>query len=304
MQAGQIDFREAGVGSGRQQADIVRDADDLQCNAAQSGAHLGHAGIRLHGPAHVGGGNELLAGDAGEIRNCFDAVVGVSVDAGADGTASKAEFAERIAGPLKKLFALLDGQTVGGELLAEADGDGILHVGAARLHDAIEIFGFSGESSRKCVKDGIEGFEIQQRGEAHAGWKDVIGRLAIVDVVVRMNVGVIAKICSQDLVRAIGDHLVRVHVEADASACLEDIDDELRVPFAVDDLLCRLNNGVGTPIVDQAELAVRLGGGAFHHPQGANELSMGTQTRDGIVFNGAGGLRSIVGARGDFNKSQ
>ena len=143
-------------------------------------------------------GNELLAGDAREIRNGLDAVVGVRVDARADGAASEAEFAERLAGLLKKLLALLDGKSISREFLAETNRHGILHMSAPRLHDSVELFGFGGEGGGQRVEDGIEGFQIQQRGEAHAGGKHVIGRLAVVDVVVGVNVGVVAEVLPRE----------------------------------------------------------------------------------------------------------
>ena len=98
LQAGQINLRQAGIRPREEQAEIVRDADDFERDPPQSGAYLGHAGVGLHGPAHVCGGRELLAGDARQIRDRLCAVIGVRVDAGADGAASQPEFAQRVAG--------------------------------------------------------------------------------------------------------------------------------------------------------------------------------------------------------------
>ena len=99
---------------------------------------------------------------------------------------------------LRNFLALLDGQTIGREFLAEANRDRILHVRAARLHDAVELFGFGGEGGGQRVENGVEGFEVEQCGEAHAGGKDVIGRLAVVDVVVGVNMGIVAEVCSRE----------------------------------------------------------------------------------------------------------
>ena len=61
LEAWQIDLGKAGIGAGGEQPEVVGDADDFQRDTAQCRADLSHAGVRLHGPAHVGGGRELLA---------------------------------------------------------------------------------------------------------------------------------------------------------------------------------------------------------------------------------------------------
>ena len=60
---------------------------------------------------------------------------------------------------------LFDGYAVGGEFLAEADGHRVLHVGAAGLDDAVELFGLFAEGGGQRIEHGIEGFKHQQRAE-------------------------------------------------------------------------------------------------------------------------------------------
>ena len=80
----------------------------------------------------------------------------------------------------------------------------------------------------------------EQQADVQRGRVDVVGRLRRVDVVVRVAVLVLALRVAQQLERAVGDHLVGVHVGRGAGAALDHVDDELLVQLAVDDLLARL----------------------------------------------------------------
>ena len=109
--------------------------------------------------------------------------------------------------------------------------------------------------------------------------KDVVGRLAIVHMVIGMDHCVLAELAAQNLVRPVGDHLVGVHVKADAGAGLEHVDHELLVPLAVDHFLRRLDDRVGALGVDQAKLLVGLRRRPLHHAEGANELRIARASR-------------------------
>ncbi len=140
-----------------------------------------------------------------------------------------------------------DGDGVGGELLAEAHGDGILQVGTAGLHDVVELMAFGGEGGGEPIQDRVEIFEREQSAEAHGGGEDVVGGLAVVNVIVGVDEFVGAEGSAENLIGAVGDDLVRVHVEADAGAGLEDVDGELVVVVAVHlmDFGGGLDDGVG-----------------------------------------------------------
>ena len=67
-------------------------------------------------------------------------------------------------------------------------------------------------------------------------------------------------------------------MQAYARASLENIDDELVSPLAVDHFLGGLDDGIGTLGIHQPELFVGFRGGALHHSQGAYEFGMSTET--------------------------
>ena len=68
----------------------------------------------------------------------------------------------------------------------------------------------------------------------------VVGGLRAVDVIVRVAVLVLALLVAHQLERAVGDHLVGVHVGRGAGAALEDVEPELVVELSVDELLAGL----------------------------------------------------------------
>ena len=60
-----------------------------------------------------------------------------------------------------------------------------------------------------------------------------------------------ADVAAHDLGGSVGDDLVGVHISRSAGAGLEDVEDEMGIKFAVDDLLGGLDDGVflvGVPV--------------------------------------------------------
>ncbi len=123
-------------------------------------------------------------------------------------------------------------------------------------------------------------------------------------MVVGVDRRVLPEFASQDLVGPVGDHLVGVHVHANARAGLKNIHDELAIPFAVDHFLGRLDDGVGALGIHQAKFFVGLGGGQLHHPQRADELGVRTQAGNGEIVHRARCLRAVIGLRWHLDKTQ
>ncbi len=157
------------------------------------------------------------------------------------------------------------------KLLAQPHRDGVHHVRAARLQDVVELFAFFVKRGNQAVEHGIQLVQFEQRGEAHRGREDVVGRLPVVDVIVGMDVLVLAQVAAQQLGGAIGDDLVAVHVEADAGARLEDVDHEFLVPLALLNFLGGLDDGVGGLLIHQPEFTIGERRRFLHHRDGADE---------------------------------
>jgi hypothetical protein len=139
--------------------------------------------------------------------------LGVGVDAGADRRAAEGYLGKVRLGFLDPLYAALYLAGVAPELLAEADGGGVLEVGAAGLDDVVELDGllFEGrlelfEGRKEVPFDGDEGREVD------GGRDHVVGRLPHVDVVVGVDGRLGAELAVEQLYGAVGDYLVGVHV--------------------------------------------------------------------------------------------
>ena len=72
-----------------------------------------------------------------------------------------------------------------------------------------------------------------------------------------------AEFAAEQLVGAVGDHLVEVHVGLGAGAGLPDHQRKVIVELALDHLARGADDGAGAARIEQAEFAVGLGGGEF-----------------------------------------
>ena len=208
---------------------------------------------------------------------------GVRVQAGAGAGAAQRDLAhvhERVSNPLAPQRDL---RRVAGELLTERDGRRVHHVRAAGLDDAFERSGLARERpfelrqrGEKLVLGDVE------RGELHRGGEDVVGGLPHVDVVVGMDIAA----------RKPGDHLVGVHVRRRPRAGLKDVDRELVVVLARDDLRRRALDAPGLALGQQAELGVDAGRGALQPRQPPHDRQGHRLAGDGEVLHGLGCLRT------------
>ncbi len=304
LQAGKIDFRKAGIRSRAKEPDVVRNADGFESNSAQCCAHISHAGVGLHRPAHVVRRRQLLTCDAGQIGNGLYPVVGMGVDSRAHGASTQPQLSQRSGGKLQELLPLDVRDAVGGKFLPEAHRNRILHVGAAGLHDVVKGLRFFRECRRQVLEHRVQLVQRQQRGQPHRGREDIVGGLPVIHMVVGMKVGVFAQFPAQDFVGAIGDHFIGIHMQAYPCARLKNIDHEFRVPFAIDHFLGSLDNGVGALRIHQAEFLVGLRGGTLDHAQGADKRRMSAHPGDGEIVHRARCLRTVIGLGGHLDKTK
>ena len=145
------------------------------------------------------------------------------------------------------------------EFLAQPHGSGVLEVCTSGLDDRHEFLGLvlqgrlkMGHCGKEAVVNGAQG------GDVYRGRNYVIGGLADVHVVIWMHGIARTTLASKHLDRAIGDHLVGVHVRRGARSGLEDIHDKLVVMHTVG-YLCRcLTYGVCKVLVEQSQIGVHL----------------------------------------------
>ena len=141
--------------------------------------------------------------------------------------------------------------------LSQRDRRRVLQVRAAEHHDAGEFARLGVERRAQARERGQQrAVDLLERRDVHDRRKHVVRRLAAIDVVVRMDRLLRADDAARELDRAVGDHLVGVHVRLRAGAGLEHDQRKFAVPAAVDDFLRRAH--------DQVRLVRRQSGPARH----------------------------------------
>ncbi len=134
---------------------------------------------------------------------------------------------------------------VTGKFLAEADGGGVLQVGAADFEDVVKFLRLGVEGGLQFGQGGNQlALDAFQGGDMDGGGDDVVAGLAAVDVVVRMH-QLFAAFAAEEFDGAVGNDFVGVHVGRGARPGLENIEDEFGVPFAVGDFFSGLGDDLG-----------------------------------------------------------
>ena len=126
-------------------------------------------------------------------------------------------------------------------LVADRQGNGVLEVRAADLHDVLP------QASRLLLDGAREPLDLGQEvpldlehgGDVHRGREGVVRRLRHVDVVVRVNRRLAPELAAEQLDRAVRDDLVHVHVRLGARARLPYVERELAVELPRDHLVGR-----------------------------------------------------------------
>ena len=113
-----------------------------------------------------------------------------------------------------------------------------------------------------------------------------------------------AERAAEPLVGAVGDHLVDVHVGLGAGAGLPDDQRELIVEPAVDDLLRRLDDGLGAARVERAKLAIGLRRRALDDGQRADDRKRHELVADAKIVARTLGLRAPVAIGGHFERAE
>ena len=149
------------------------------------------------------------------------------IDAGADRGRAHVDLADQKHRFLQPLLVFSQHHRIGREFLAQRHRNGVLQLGAAHLDDVLELLGLRLERLAQH-RHGVDqphdagiGRELERRRI------DVVGALAHVDVLVGMQEVIVALGAAEQLQRAVGDHLVGIHVGRGAGAALDDVDHEL-----------------------------------------------------------------------------
>ena len=250
-----------------------------------------------------GGMAEAVAGRLGERGDGALGEFGMGADAGADRSAAKVHLEQRL-GRAAQAFGGGDALVgPGAQLGLGADHDGVLQLGAAELDDADVGVGalgqLRGEAAERCVDRRL----ALDQGQPQRRRVDVVGRLRAVHVVVGMAVGVLARLAPEQLQRAVGDHLVHVHVGRGAGAALDDRHGQRRQQLRLTRRELRAGplQRLGQRRFDHPERRVGAGGRQLHRAERAAELGHVADpvAEPGEVFQRPLGLQAVEGRVGE-----
>jgi len=171
----------------------------------------------------VRGAAEVLARQAADLRSDLFGKACGGVQPRADGRAAKRKLPQRRKRQPDQLRIALEAAAPAGDLLRERNGRGILQMGAPGLDDAL-IFGLEAlervdqlrQRGQDAVLERADSRNMQGRGER------VVRGLRAVDVIIRVQ-----QLPAHQLVAAVRDDLVHVHVRLRAGAGLPDDEREV-----------------------------------------------------------------------------
>jgi len=139
---------------------------------------------------------------------------------------------------------------------------------------------------------------------ADRGGDYVVGGLGHVDVIVRMHGLVFAALAAQQLIRAIGEDLVTVHVVRRPRARLVGIHDELMAVLPGQHFVGRPHDRVGELRVETPGLFVHEGGGFLDPNDGVHERGEGQEMGDREILAGPLCLDAVERVGGDGQLAQ
>ena len=265
---GDRDFAETAARTCCEPADIVCNLHHVRGESLESAVRKDNGVLARECVELVRRGDELLARQLacrlgnGNIEALW------CVQSRADGSAAECELMQERQSCLQLLLRLLEHGEPAADLLREGDWYSILQMCASGLDDALILLhqtakGICEEvnTREESVLDGDDGSNVHRCRES------VVRALRHVGVIVRME-----DLLARDLVAAICDDLVDVHVGLRAAARLPDGEGEVFREFACDDLITRRLDGVQTLFVELAELVVRDGSGFLQNAECMDDL--------------------------------
>ncbi len=183
----------------------------------------------------------------------------MGVHTGADSRAAQGDLGELFPGESDPFSSTFHLACVPFEHLSQTDRGSVLKVGSAGLDHPPEFLGLAGQGRGEPLDTGLEPFvDREECGQMQRGGDDVVGGLALIDMVVGVDQIPGAASATEDFRRPVGDDLVGVHVRRGSRAGLENVDDELVVEPAVGDLPGRLPDRLPQTGVELAQIFVGL----------------------------------------------
>ena len=220
---------------------------------ALDGSRRGHVRTHIrHGGHRIGRGGDWQPGDVRQMLDGGLAESQIRANAGTDGGGTEVELGQQRHHAIECSQIRLQQRGKRMKFLTIGHWYGVLQLRAANRHVIDMFVGQIVEGLGEFLGGLGERPDRVDKREFAGGRVGVVRGLRLVDVVVRMDVCVIAALVAGDFQRTVGDHLVHVHVRRGAGTALHHIDRELIGQFAGLDFQAGGANGLGLGRVDQA----------------------------------------------------
>ena len=176
---------------------------------------------------------------------------------------------------------------------------------AADLDDVVEGGGLGGERILQMLERRQQtAMDLLGRRDVHGGREGVVRRLAAIDMVVGVHERFLPTLAAEELGRAIGDHLVGVHVRLGAGAGLPDHQREMVVEGAGHDLVGSRHDRIGELAVQRTIALVHLRRRTLHDAERAHQGQRHALAADLEVLQAALGLRAPIARRVDLDRPE
>ena len=198
-----------------------------------------------------------------------------------------------------------DLRRIAGKLLAKRERRRILGVGAADLDDRRKRFGLARKLGVQMLQRRNKPARyFLRRGNMHRGRENIVRGLAHIDVIVGMDRRFGAARAAENLVGAIGDHLIDVHVALGAGASLIDRQREMIIELAVEDFLRRLDDRSCPARIDEAKRAIGLRRGALDDGERHDQRARHYLIADRKIMPRALGLGAPIAVGRHFDRAE
>ncbi len=301
----QVELAETGPRSGAEQPDIVGDLGHGHRQRIQRAGQFDHRVMRRQLGEFIGSRGEFQAGNLGEFLGDMLAKIFRCIEAGADRRAALCQLVQPGQYGFDPVARGDQLRRIAGKFLSQSQRCGVLEMGATDLDDCLPLQRLFRQRVVQLFQR-REQLDFERPGcrDVHRGGEAVVGRLAAVDMVIRMDRIFAAAGAVDRLVGDAGDHFIDVHVGLGPGAGLPDAQRELIVIFAGAHRIGGLFNRCGN-FRFQAMDAVDPRRCLFDRSQGVDQPDRHAfLAGKGEVFNTALGLGAPIVIGGHFDLAQ
>ena len=172
-----------------------------------------HKGVQILGGINqVKGLHQLHAADLCQIWNNASQINRIGIEAGSHCSSSHIQGPHFIHGFVHPVDIPHNGHRIGFEFLPQADGHGVLHLGAAHFQHVVKLLCFLAQRLVQPAKFLLRSGKKPQGSHFSGCGNDIVGRLAAVDMVIGIDNAVISFFPSQNFDGTVGNHLIGVHI--------------------------------------------------------------------------------------------